>query len=148
MVVCFPWVRASPNYRRIWLIYQYFSASVQFIPNFFKLKLQTSRDSKIVQNKNVFYQRFPSVCETKPPLYLSRQCFIFLFQTTKHNSFQPSSKTLTVPRGFFTVLMKTRCFLYVDREWRVCVVVSCRYNFFYKKINRTGVKWGCILVFN
>ena len=93
-----------------------------------------SKDCKFDQNKNIFYQRVLSVCETKLSLDLSRQCFFLLFQRTKHTGFQPLSKVLKAPRGLVTVLIKTRCFLYVNREWRVCAVVSCRYNFSIKKL--------------
>ena len=41
--------------------------------------------------------------------------------------------------GFRKFISKHGSILYVDREWRVCAGVSCRYNFSIK-IKRAGVK--------
>ena len=68
LIICFADTRASRKYRQILLTYQYFSASVQFILIFPKLKLQTSKDCKIFQNKNVSYQRVLLMCKTKSSL--------------------------------------------------------------------------------
>ena len=88
MIICFAWACASRKYQRSWLIYQYFSAPAQFIPNFSKLKLQTSVSSKIVSLSKIIIFPTSVFCQCmKLNLHWtnSRQYFFLPFQTTQHS---------------------------------------------------------------